>query len=60
MRDGGRTVRGATSKSTHVQKAGKMSRSRLREEPILESALEKDTVRTSAVGIHRLAKALLW
>lgn len=58
MEAGGRSVRGATSKDTYVQKAGKKSRSRLHEEPILEFVWDKEALRTSAIGIHRSAQAL--
>lgn len=36
----------------------KKSRSRLHEEPILETVLDKEALRTSVIGIHRPAKLL--
>lgn len=60
MEAGGRSVRGATSKDICVRKAGKKSRSRLHEEPILELVWDKEAIRTSAIGTHRSAQVLCY
>lgn len=41
-----------------MYRSRKMSRSRLHEEPVLEVVLDKEAIRTSAVGIHGSAKLL--